>query len=162
MAKEVIVAVPDLGDFKSVDVIEVLVKVGDVIDADAPLLTLETEKATMDVPSTAAGRVAEVLVSRGDKVVSGTPVVRLEAESGIIEMTFPYFINKAAPVSETIRKIFPGPAAGQFAVAADVGVDNRRQPVVAQLVNGVLPAQLLAVVVGFDAGDRQNVSVVAQ
>ena len=81
MSTDFIVAVPDLGDFKSVDVIDVLVKVGDAIEADTPLVTLETEKATMDVPSTAAGRVAQILVSRGDKVASGTPLVRLAAAS---------------------------------------------------------------------------------
>ena len=73
------VTVPALGDFKSVDVVEVLAKVGDVVEVDTPLATLETEKATMDVPSTAAGRVVEVLISRGDKVSSGTVVVKLAA-----------------------------------------------------------------------------------
>ena len=79
MASEITVSVPDLGDFKSVDVIEVLVRVGDTVDIDTPLATLETEKATMDVPSTAAGRVTAVLLMRGDKVVSGAPVVKLES-----------------------------------------------------------------------------------
>jgi len=79
MASEITVAVPDLGDFKSVDVIDVLVKVGDIVDIDTPLATLETEKATMDVPSTAVGRVTAVLLTRGGKVVSGAPVVTLEA-----------------------------------------------------------------------------------
>ena len=49
------ITVPDLGDFKDVEVIDVLVKPGDQIDVDTPLLTIETEKATMDVPATAAG-----------------------------------------------------------------------------------------------------------
>jgi pyruvate dehydrogenase E2 component (dihydrolipoamide acetyltransferase) len=80
MASEITVAVPDLGDFKSVDVIEVLVKIGDTVEVDTPLATLETEKATMDVPSTAAGRVTAVLLKRGDKVVSGAPVVKLESQ----------------------------------------------------------------------------------
>ena len=80
------VAVPALGDFKSVDVVEVLAKVGDVVDVDTPLATLETEKATMDVPSTAAGQVVEVLIARGDKVASGTIVVKL-APSGATAST---------------------------------------------------------------------------
>jgi pyruvate dehydrogenase E2 component (dihydrolipoamide acetyltransferase) len=73
------VLVPDLGDFKAVDVVDVLVQVGDVIAVDTPLATLETEKATMDVPSTAAGRVSRVLIRKGDKVSTGTPVVELES-----------------------------------------------------------------------------------
>jgi pyruvate dehydrogenase E2 component (dihydrolipoamide acetyltransferase) len=61
-----------------VDVVEVLAQVGDVVAVDTPLATLETEKATMDVPSTAAGRVVAVLIARGDKVAEGSAVVRLE------------------------------------------------------------------------------------
>ena len=78
MAERITVLVPDLGDFKSVDVIEVLVKAGDIIEIDTPLATLETEKATMDVPSTAAGRVTGVLLKKGDKVASGSAVVEIE------------------------------------------------------------------------------------
>jgi dihydrolipoamide dehydrogenase len=73
---------PDLGNFKDVAVIEVLVKVGDRIEIDTPLLTLETDKATMDVPATAAGTVLAVLVATGGKVSAGTPLVRIEAAAG--------------------------------------------------------------------------------
>ena len=72
------VACPDIGDFKDVLVIDVLVKPGDVIKLEDPLVTLETDKATMDVPSTAAGRVVEVLVARGGKVSQGTLLARVE------------------------------------------------------------------------------------
>ena len=57
MAERITVVVPDLGDFSDVEVIDVLVKAGDSIAVEAPLITLETDKATMDVPSTAAGRI---------------------------------------------------------------------------------------------------------
>ena len=70
---------PDLGDFKDVPVIELLVKPGDVIDIETPLVTLETDKATMDVPSTAAGSVVEVLVAKGSKVSKGTPLLVIES-----------------------------------------------------------------------------------
>jgi dihydrolipoamide dehydrogenase len=70
--------VPDLGNFDAVPVVDVLVKPGDAIEIDAPLVTLETDKASMDVPSVAAGTVAEVLVKRGDKVGKGTVLARLE------------------------------------------------------------------------------------
>ena len=65
------VIVPDLGDFKDVEVIEVLVKPGDKIDVETPLITLETEKATMDVPSSSAGVVKSVAVKKGDRVSKG-------------------------------------------------------------------------------------------
>ncbi len=71
------IAVPDLGNFDEVAVVEVLVKVGDDVDIDTPLLTLETEKATMDVPSSAAGKVGELLVKVGDKVRKGSVIARL-------------------------------------------------------------------------------------
>jgi dihydrolipoamide dehydrogenase len=73
------VACPDIGSFKDVLVIDVLVKPGDVIKVEDPLVTLETDKATMDVPSSAAGRVVEVLVARGGKVSQGTLLARVEA-----------------------------------------------------------------------------------
>jgi pyruvate/2-oxoglutarate dehydrogenase complex dihydrolipoamide acyltransferase (E2) component len=73
MAKETIV-VPDIGNFKDVAVIEVFIKPGDRIEVDAPLLTLETEKATMDVPATVAGTIEAVHVSAGGKVSAGSPI----------------------------------------------------------------------------------------
>ena len=78
MAERITVSVPDLGDFHDVEVIEVLVKAGDPVAVDSPLITLETDKATMDVPSTAAGRVAAVSVKKGDRVSKGSAVVVLE------------------------------------------------------------------------------------
>ncbi|MGE0031889.1 MAG: dihydrolipoyllysine-residue acetyltransferase [Steroidobacteraceae bacterium] len=79
MAERITVSVPDLGDFHDVEVIEVLVKAGDTVAVDSPLITLETDKATMDVPSTAAGRVAAVSVKKGDRVSKGSAVVVLES-----------------------------------------------------------------------------------
>jgi pyruvate dehydrogenase E2 component (dihydrolipoamide acetyltransferase) len=73
------VRVPDIGDFKDVPVIEVLVKPGDEIAAEAPLVTLESDKATMEVPSPAAGLVREVAVKVGDKVSEGSLIARLDA-----------------------------------------------------------------------------------
>ena len=77
------ITVPDLGDFKNVEVIDVLVKPGDKIDVDTPLITLETEKAAMDVPSTAAGVVKAVVIKKGDRVSKGNVIVQVEgAEAG--------------------------------------------------------------------------------
>ncbi len=76
------ITVPDLGDFHDVEVIDVLVKPGDKIDVDTPLLTLETEKATMDVPSTSAGVVKSLAVKKGDRVSKGSVILDVEADSG--------------------------------------------------------------------------------
>jgi dihydrolipoamide dehydrogenase len=73
--------VPDLGDFHDVEVIDVLVKPGDSVEAETPLITLETDKATMDVPSTAAGVVRQVAVARGDRVSKGSLVVTLSTSA---------------------------------------------------------------------------------
>ena len=74
------VVVPDLGGFDEVPIIDVLVKPGDSVEVDTPLITLETDKASMDVPSSSAGKVVEVTVKRGDKVAKGSVIVRLEAD----------------------------------------------------------------------------------
>ena len=73
------VKVPDIGDFKDVPIIEVLVKPGDKIALEQSLVTLETDKASMDVPAPQAGVVGEVLVKVGDKVSMGTPILTLAA-----------------------------------------------------------------------------------
>ena len=80
MASLIEVKVPDIGDYHDVPVIEVLVKPGDVLAPEDPICTLESDKATMDVPCPVAGVVREVLVKVGDKVSEGTPVIRLEAK----------------------------------------------------------------------------------
>ncbi len=81
MAKTVEVRVPDIGDFDDVPVIEVLVAVGDSVDKDQGLITLESDKATMEVPSSAAGKVSQVQVKVGDKVAEGAVVVVLETDA---------------------------------------------------------------------------------
>jgi pyruvate dehydrogenase E2 component (dihydrolipoamide acetyltransferase) len=73
------VLVPDIGGFKDVDVIDVLVKAGQEIDKETPMVTIETEKAAMDVPAPAAGRIAEVKVKKGDKVSEGSVILLLES-----------------------------------------------------------------------------------
>jgi pyruvate/2-oxoglutarate dehydrogenase complex dihydrolipoamide acyltransferase (E2) component len=72
------VKVPDIGDFKDVPIIEITVKPGDVVKIDDPLLTLESDKASMEVPSPSAGTVKEVLVKVGDRVGKDKLIVRLE------------------------------------------------------------------------------------
>lgn len=76
-SSEEVVLVPDIGDYDSVDVIEVLVKVGDEINAEDPLISLETDKATMEVPSPSAGKVLAVMVKEGGKVSKGDAILKL-------------------------------------------------------------------------------------
>lgn len=90
------ICVPPLGDVDEVDVIEVLVKPGDQIEQESPLITLESDKASMDMPSPEAGRVREVLVKVGDKVKEGVPVVRLEVPESAAE-ALPTRLESAAP-----------------------------------------------------------------
>jgi pyruvate dehydrogenase E2 component (dihydrolipoamide acetyltransferase) len=73
------VTIPDIGDFTDVPIIEILVKVGDTVEAEQPIVTLESDKATMDVPSPAAGKITEILVKVGDKVSMGSLIAKLDA-----------------------------------------------------------------------------------
>ena len=75
------VLVPDIGDFDAVPVIEILVAVGDTVAAEDPLVVLESDKATMEVPSPSAGKVAAIEVAVGDTVKEGSPILSLESDS---------------------------------------------------------------------------------
>jgi dihydrolipoamide dehydrogenase len=105
------VVVPDLGDFKDVEIIDVLVKPGDTVQLESPLITLETEKATMDVPSSAAGVVKSVAVKKGDRVSKGSLIVEVEGGQAAAEQP------KAAPEPPQQEKQ-PAPAAAQQPPAA--------------------------------------------
>ena len=112
------VAVPDIGEDSEVDVIDVLVAVGDVIEAEDGLITLETDKATMDVPSSHAGTVKEVLINVGDKVKQGSLVIKLETSSGApVEAVAPIAEKvveapKAAPAAKKAAPVPHHPQAG--------------------------------------------------
>ncbi len=120
------VTVPDLGDFHDVEIIDVLVKPGDKIDVDTPLLTLETEKATMDVPSSAAGVVKSLAVNKGDRVSKGSVILELEGDAAAApaaESTKPKTDAKSdsAPAPSTPA---PAPAAQSSGGVADVAVPD--------------------------------------
>ncbi|MFU2489646.1 dihydrolipoyllysine-residue acetyltransferase [Thauera sp. WH-1] len=104
------VKVPDIGDFDAVPVIELFVKVGDTIKVDDAIATLESDKATMDVPSSHAGVVKEVLVAVGDKVGEGSVLLKLETAGGAVA---------AVPASPAATA--PAPAAPSPAPLADGG-----------------------------------------
>ncbi len=106
------VKVPDIGDFKDVEVIEVLVKAGDTIAVDQSLLTVESDKASMEIPSTHAGVVKEIKAKLGDKVNQGTLVLMVEA-AGAAPATPP-----APPAIAATAVAAPAPAADVPAAAA--------------------------------------------
>ena len=106
--------VPDLGNFHDVPIVDVLVKVGDTIEVDAPLLTLETDKASMDVPATAAGRIAEVLLKRGDKVSKGSVIARVETNSQAgAPAANPEPVAKPEPAAKPATAPAPSPPAAK-------------------------------------------------
>ncbi len=111
------VNIPDIGDFKDVPVIEVLVKPGDVVKVDQSLVTLESDKATMDVPSPVAGTVAEVTTKVGDKVSMGVLIARIEAAGA--DAAPP--AAAPAPAKEPVAAPVAPPAAAAPAPAASAG-----------------------------------------
>jgi pyruvate dehydrogenase E2 component (dihydrolipoamide acetyltransferase) len=114
------VRVPDIGDFSSVPIIEVHVAPGDKVNAEDPLLTLESDKATLDVPAPSAGTVGEVLVKVGDEVSEGTPILMLSAGDGA-STTPPSLVEQQEPA--------PGPAQAA-PVAEKVGAPLAAPPAV--------------------------------
>jgi len=118
--------VPDLGDFADVEVIEVLVKPGDVVAAEHPLITLETDKATMDVPATRDGTVREVLLSRGDRVSKGTLILTLDAAGADApaaeEVPLPGQVAEAAPAAAPVSAAEAIVSAGEPAADLEAGL----------------------------------------
>jgi pyruvate dehydrogenase E2 component (dihydrolipoyllysine-residue acetyltransferase) len=108
MANVIEVKVPDIGDFKNIPVIEVLVKAGDTVGKEAPLVTLESDKATMEVPAPAAGKVKELKVKVGDKVSQGSIVLTLEAADGAPAAKPD--AEKPAPAAKLAPTAAPAPA----------------------------------------------------
>ena len=103
------IKVPDIGDFKDVPVIEVLVKPGDVVNPEAALITLESDKATMDVPSPQGGTVKEVKVKVGDRVAEGALILLLDAATGVAQTVTP--AGAAPPPMPQAAPAAPAPAA---------------------------------------------------
>ncbi len=115
------VNVPDIGDFTDIEIIEVQVAAGDQVSAEDPLITLESDKAAMDVPAPANGTVVEVHVSVGDRVSEGSPIVRLEVADEAVDVGTP------APTDDMATKLTASAAsAGTY----DGSVDFETQLVV--------------------------------
>src|SRR5688572_7261377 len=123
------VKVPDIGDFKDVAVIELLVKPGDRVAVDQSLITVESDKASMEIPSSAAGVVKELRVKLGDKVNEGSPLLVLEGE-GADAAASAAAPQSAAPSPSTSPSTSPAPAPAAAA-------PTRTAPVAARHSGGV-------------------------
>jgi len=120
------VKVPNIGDFKEVEVIELMVKVGDTVTLDQSLVTVESDKASMEIPSSHAGVVKEIKVKIGDKIAEGSPLLLLEEAAGAAPAASapaapaavaPAPAPQAAPVSAAPA---PAPAGGSYAGKVDI------------------------------------------
>jgi pyruvate dehydrogenase E2 component (dihydrolipoamide acetyltransferase) len=138
------VKVPDIGDFKDVPVIDVLVKPGDIVTAEQSLVSLESDKATMDVPSPVAGTVAEVVAKVGDKVSMGTLIARVESAEG---ETAQAPAKAAAPAADAPEKTKAAPAK---AAAAPTPKAASPAPAKAATIDITIP----------DIGDFKDVPVI--
>ncbi|KDR36669.1 biotin/lipoyl-containing protein, partial [Caballeronia grimmiae] len=116
------VKVPDIGDFKDIPVIEVHVKPGDTVEKEQSLVTLESDKATMDVPSPAAGTVRELKIKVGDNVSEGTLILTLDAQGGGTT-NVPTAPAAAQPQPAEKASAAPAPQAGSYSGSADVKCD---------------------------------------
>ncbi len=119
------VKVPDIGDFKNVPIIEILVKPGDKVTAEQPLLTLESDKATLDVPAPAAGVVGEIVAKIGDKVSMGSALLTLDEAGGAAPAApAPASAPSApAPAAPAPTAVAPAPAAPPVAKASSALAD---------------------------------------
>ena len=122
------VKVPDIGDFKEVAVIELLVKPGDTVKEEQSLITVESDKASMEIPSSHAGTVKELKVNLGDKVSEGSLVLVLEAEGAAAaapaQPTAPESYSKAPQQATPVAApVAPAPNAASFSGSADIECD---------------------------------------
>ena len=117
MSQVIEVIVPDIGNFKDVPIIDLCVKPGDTVKAEDPLLTLESDKATIDIPSPADGVIIEFVVKVGERISEGSLVARIEtaATSAVPEAP-------AAPVAVATpaASVSAAPVAGAYQGAADI------------------------------------------
>ena len=117
------VELPDIGDFDAVDIIEVLVKVGDAVNENDSIITLETDKATMEIPAPFSGKVTSLSIKVGDKVVQGDLILTLESES---ETETDSEVETDASSDQSDNKVIDN---SEATVTSTVSQDNIKQPV---------------------------------
>jgi dihydrolipoamide dehydrogenase len=144
------IKVPDIGDFKDVPVIEVLVKPGDVVNPEAALITLESDKATMDVPSPQGGTVKEIKVKVGDRVAEGALILLLDAATGVAQTVTP--AGAAPPPMPQAAPATPAPAAAAAPVSAAASYGGQVDVECEMLVLGAGPGGYSAAFRAADLG----------
>jgi pyruvate dehydrogenase E2 component (dihydrolipoamide acetyltransferase) len=150
------VSVPDIGDFKDVDVIEILVKPGDAVEAEQSLITLESDKATIEIPSPSGGVVRELRVKLGDKVSEGSPILVLEpSEAAARAAAAP---PSKAPASEPRRETPPAPAAMAPVASPRAAAPDSPRPSSPPVLPGAGPSALRVDVP--DIGDFKDIDVI--
>ena len=125
---DITVVVPDIGDFDEVTVIELLVKPGDTVKADQSLITVESDKASMEIPSSQAGVVKAILVKLGDKVKQGSDVLSLEVAGGTATPDIKVALAQPQSTPDATKSVAnavsaPAPVAASFGGAADLDCD---------------------------------------
>jgi pyruvate dehydrogenase E2 component (dihydrolipoamide acetyltransferase) len=122
------IVVPDIGDFEGVDVIEILVKPGDSVAAEQSLITLESDKATMEIPAPESGVVKERRVKVGDRVSQGAPILTLESAAGAAPA------EAAPPAAQTAAKPSPAAAAKSAPEAAPAKTESKARTVLEEVL----------------------------
>jgi pyruvate dehydrogenase E2 component (dihydrolipoamide acetyltransferase) len=127
MANEITVKVPDIGGATEVDVIEILVKVGDTVTKDMPLVTLESDKASMEIPSPEAGKVSSIALKLGDKVSEGAAILTLSMEfAPVVTSTSPQQPVAEQPAADRLASASPSPEPlSQQGTASVVATEER-------------------------------------
>ncbi len=147
MTKQIEIKVPDLGDFSDIPVIEVLVAVGDTVEAEQSLLTLESDKAMMEVPAPVAGVIRELRVAVDDKVSEGQVVALIEAEEAAESApseaeTPPEDAGDQAPSATEPQQASAPPRPARGAAAKPPSAGSRQSPPVPMDANATLPANI--------------------
>jgi dihydrolipoamide dehydrogenase len=141
MSQTIEIKVPDIGNFKDVEVIEILVQAGETLIKDTPLITVESDKAAMDIPCPQAGVVEKILLKVGDKVSEGSPVLLLKAEAG----------TAAAPKAQVTLAPAPAPDPAPSATSTPAGTADLHAEV---LVLGAGPGGYTAAFRAADLGKQ--------
>ncbi|MFA7475283.1 MAG: biotin/lipoyl-containing protein, partial [Castellaniella sp.] len=118
MSNIVEIKVPDIGDFDTVEVIEILVAVGDTIEAEQSLITVESDKASMEIPASQGGVVKALKVKLGDKVGEGSVILEVEASGAAAPVQAPAAAQAPAPAAQAAA---PAPVAAPAAAPAAAG-----------------------------------------
>ncbi|MGA9852599.1 MAG: dihydrolipoyllysine-residue acetyltransferase [Gammaproteobacteria bacterium] len=163
MSKTIDINVPDIGNFKDVDVIDVMVKVGDKIEKEQGLITLETDKAAMDVPSPVAGTIREMKVKQGDKVSEGSVILILEAAEASVP---PKAAESKAPAVPASPSSASGEGAKTNADASGVALPSASIQSTPARAEGVKESAALSrkspsPPIGGEAKDKRSISLPA-